>query len=93
MLKKFVDLCGCFILGCLGSVEQSRGSVRMRYFGFFGFRWTDSSIYSDALFWVVSVELNKNVGLFAWVILGCLGSVEQICGSIRMRYFGLFGLC
>ena len=93
LLNKFVDLFGWVISGCLGSVEQSRGSVRMRYFGFFGFRWTDSSIYSDALFRVVSVELNKFVDLFAWVILGCLGSVEQIRGSIWMRYFGLFGLC
>ena len=93
MLNKFVDLFGWVILGCLGSVEQSRGSVRMRYFGFFGFRWTDSWIYSDALFRVVSVEFNKFVDLFAWVILDCLCSVEQIRGSIRMRYFGLFGLC
>ena len=85
MLNKFVDLFGWVILGCLGSVEQSRGSVRMRYFGFFGFRWTDSWIYSDALFRVVSVEFNKFVDLFAGVILDCLCSVEQIRGSIRMR--------
>ena len=93
MLNKFVDLFGWVILGCLGSVEQSRGSIRMRYFGIFGFRWTDSWIYSGALFRVVSVELKKFVDLFARVILGCLCSVEHIRGSIRMRYFGLFGLC
>ena len=44
------------------------------------------------LFWVVSVVLNKFVDLFGSVILGFLCSVEQIRGSIRMRYFGLFGL-
>ena len=37
--------------------------------------------------------LNKFVDLFRCVILGCLGCVEQICGSIWMRYFGLLELC
>ena len=38
--------------------------------------------------------LNKFVDLFECAILGCLGClgcVEQIRGSIRMGYFGLFG--
>ena len=86
-----MDLFRWIILGCLGSIEQIRRSIRMRYFGFFGFSWTDSLIYWDALFWVVSVELNNIVDLFGWVILVCLGSVEQIRGSIWMRYFGFFG--
>ena len=88
-----MDLFGWVILGCLGSVEQISGSIRMRYFRFFGFSWTNSLIYWDALFWVVSVELNKFVDLFGWVILVSLGSVEQIRGSIPMRYFGLLELC
>ena len=92
-LNKFVDLCRCLILGCLGCVEQIRGSIWMRYFGLFGWSWTNPRISSDALFWIVWVELNKFVGLFGWVILGCLGCVEQIRGSILMRYFGLFVLC
>ena len=90
VLNKFVDLFECVILGCLDSVEQICGSIRTRYFGSFGFFWTDSLIYSDALLWVVSVEFNKFVDLFGWGILGCLGCVEQIRGSIRTRYFGLF---
>ena len=73
-----MDLFGWIILGCLGSIEQIHGCILMPYFGFFGFSWTESWIYSHALFWVVSVELNKFVDLFGWVILGCLGSVEQI---------------
>ena len=64
----------------------------MRYFGFFGFRWTDSWIYSDALFWVISVVLNKFVDLFGCVISSSLFFVRQIGGSIRMGNFGLFGL-
>ena len=85
VLNKFVDLFGWGILGCLGSVEEICGSIRMRYFEFFVFRWTDWWIYSNALFWVlwvVSVLLNKLVDLFGWVILGCLSCVEQIRGSI-----------
>ena len=91
MLNKVVDLFECVILVFLGSVEQICGSIRIRYFGCFGFSSTDSLIYSDVLFWVVSVEFSKFVDLFGWVILVCLGSVEQIRGSIRMRYFGFFG--
>ena len=92
LLNKFVVLYGYVILGCLGYVEQIHGSIGIRYFGFLGMCWTNSWIYSDALFWVVWVILNKFVDLFGCVILGCLGSVELIRGSIRMRYFGLFGL-
>ena len=79
MLNKFVDLFECAILdslGCLGCVEQIRGSTRMGYFWFFGFSLRNSLIYSDALFWVVWVEFNKFVDLFGWVILGCLGCFE-----------------
>ena len=89
-----MDLFECAILGslgCLGSIEQIAGSIRIGYFGLFGFCWTNSWIYSDMLFWVVWVLLNKFVDLFGWVILVCLGSVEQIRGSIPMRYFGFFG--
>ena len=93
MLNKFVDLFGCVILGCLGSVEQIRGSIRIRYFGLFRLCWTNSWIYWDTLFWVPWVVLNKFVDLFGWVILGCLGYIKQIRGSIRMRYFGLFRFC
>ena len=93
MLNKFVDLFGWVILGCLGSVEQIRRSIRMRYFALFGLSTTNSWNYSDALFLVVWVVLNKFVDLFECAILGilgCLGCVEQIHGSIRMDYFGLF---
>ena len=75
MLNKFVDIFECAILvslGCMGCVKQIRGSIRMGYFGLFGFSLTNSLIYSDALFWVVWVELNKFVNLFRCVILGCL---------------------
>ena len=92
-LNKFVDLFGCVILGCLGYVEQIRRFIRMRYFRLFGLCWTTSWIYLDALFWVLWVVLNKLVDLFGCVILCCLGCVEQIRGSILMRYFGLFELC
>ena len=88
-----MDLFGWIILGCLGSIEQIHGCIRMPYFGFFRFSWTQSWIYWDALFWVVSVELNKFVDLFRCVILGSLGFVGQIRGSIRIRYFRLFRLC
>ena len=64
VLNKFIDLFGWVILGCLGSVEQICGFIRIRYFGFFGFPWTDSWIYSDAFFWVVLVVLKKFVDLF-----------------------------
>ena len=96
MLNKFVDLFGLVILVCLGSVEQIRGSIQILFFGFFGFRWTDCWIYSNApfwVFWVVWVVLNKLLDLFRWVILGCLGSAGQFRGSIRMRYIGFFGFC
>ena len=88
-----MDLFESVILCCLGSAEQSRGSIRMRFFGLFGLCLTNLWIYSDALFWVVLVLLNKFVDLFGCVIFGCFDCVEQICGSIRMLYFGLFGLC
>ena len=90
MLNNFLDLFGCVILGSLGCVEQIGGSIWMRYFVFFGLCWTNSWIYSNALFWVVWVMLNKSVDLCRCVILGC---GEQMCGAIRMCYFGLFGLC
>ena len=64
----------------------------MRYIGDFGLCLINSWIYSHALFWVVWVVLNKFVDLFGCVILGCLGDLEQIRGSVRMRYFGLFVL-
>ena len=80
-------------LGCLGCVEQICGSIQMGYFGLFGFSLTYSLVNSDALFWVVWIMLNKFVDLFQCVILGCLGCVEQIRGSIRMPYFWLFRLC
>ena len=32
-----MDLFGCVISGCLDCVEQIRGYIRMRHFGFFGF--------------------------------------------------------
>ena len=76
MLNKFVDLFECAILGslgCLGCVEQIRGSTRMGYFWLFGFSLRNSLIYSDALFWVVWVEFNKFVDLCRCFILGCLG--------------------
>ena len=76
MLNKFVDLFECAILGflgCLGCVEQIRGSTRMGYFSLFAFSLRNSLIYSDALFWVVWVEFNKFVDLFVCVILSCLG--------------------
>ena len=88
-----MDLFGCIILGCLGCAEQIRGSIRMRYFGLFGFCRTNSWFYTDALFWVVWVMLNKFVDLFGCIILYCLDCVEQIRGSTRMRYFGLLGFC
>ena len=94
MLKKFVDLLRCFILGCLGCVEQIRGSIRMCYFGLFGLSSSNSWIYSDALYLVVWVVFSKLLDLFECAILGCLGClccVEQIRGCIRMGYFGLFG--
>ena len=91
VLNKLLDLFGWVILGFLGSAGKIHGFIRMRYFEFFGFSWTDSLIYSDALFWVVSVELNKFVDLFGLVILVCLGSVEQIRGSIWILFFGFFG--
>ena len=78
-------------LGCLGCVEQIRGSIRMRYFGLFGFSLTNSLLNSDALFWVVWIMLNKFVDLFECIILGCLGCVEQIRGSIWMRYLVCLG--
>ena len=53
MLNKFVDLFGWVILGCLGSVKQIRGSIRMRCFGLFRLSTTNSWNYSDALFLVV----------------------------------------
>ena len=59
-------------LGCLGCVEQICGSIRMGYFGLFGFSLTYSLVNSDALFWVVWIMLNKFVDLFQCVILGCL---------------------
>ena len=93
MLNKFVDLFGWVILGCLGSVKQIRGSIRMRCFGLFRLSTTKSWNYSDALFLVVWVVLNKFVDLFECAILGCfgcLGCVEQIHGSIWMGYFRLF---
>ena len=93
MLKRFVDLLRWVILGCLGSVEQIRAFIPMRYFGFFGFYSTNSWIYSDGSFCVIWVLLNKFVDLFRCIILGCFGCVEEICGSILMRYFGFFGLC
>ena len=92
MLNKFVDLFRWVILGCFGSVEQIRGSIRMPYFGLFELSPTNSWIYSDALYLVVWVVLNKFVDLFECAILGilgCLGCVEQIHGSIAMDYFGL----
>ena len=91
--NKFVDLFRCVILGFLGCCEQISGSIQMGYFGLFGFILTNLLIYSDGLFWVVWVEFNKFVDLFLCVILGCLDYVEQVRGSIRMCYFGLFGLC
>ena len=97
MLNKFVDLFECAVLGslgCLGGVKQIHGSIRMGYFGLFGFSLTNSLIYSDALLWVVWVEFNKFVDLYECAILGCLGClgcVEQIRRSIAMGYFGLFG--
>ena len=93
MLNKFVDLFGWVILGSLGSVEQIRGSIRMRCFGLFGLSTTNLRNYSEALFLVVWVVLNKFVDLFKCAILrcfGCLGCVEQIHGSIWMGYFRLF---
>ena len=93
MLKKFANLSGWVILGCLGSVEQIRGSIRMPSFELFGLSTTNSWNHSDALFLVVWVVLNKFVDLFECAILGCfgcLGCVEQIHGSIWMGYFRLF---
>ena len=96
MLKKFANLSGWVILGCLGSVEQIRGSIRIRYFWMFGLSLTNSWIYSDALFWVAWVVSKKFVDLLECAILGCLGClgcVEQNRVSILMPSFGLFGLC
>ena len=36
--------------------------------------------------------LKKFANLSGWVILSCLGSVQQIRGCIPKRYFWLFGL-
>ena len=91
MLNKPVHLFRCVILGCLGCVEQMRGSIRMHYFGLFGLSSTNSWNYSDALFWVVWVVFNKFVDFLACLIFDCFGSVEQIRGSIQTDYFGLFG--
>ena len=93
LLDRFVDLFRCVILVCFGWVEQVRGSIRMGYFWLFGFSWTNSWIYSDALLWILWFSLEIFVDLFECAILDCLSCVEQICGSIRMRYFGLFWLC
>ena len=93
VLNKFVDLFRCLFLGCLGCIEQIRGSIRMGYFGLFRLSSTNSWIYSDPLFCVVWVVLNKFVDLFESAILGCLGClgcVEQLRRSIRMGYFGFF---
>ena len=80
-------------MGCLGCVEEIGGSIQMRYFRLFGLSLTNSWIYVDALFCVVSVMLKKSADLFGCVILGCLGCVQQILRSIRMHYFLFFGLC
>ena len=71
VLKKFVDLFGCLILGCFGCVEETRGSILMGSFGLLGLCCTNPWILSDALFWVVWVVLNKCVNVFGSIILGC----------------------
>ena len=82
MLYKSVDPFRCVILGCLSCVEQMREFIRMHYFGLFPLSSTNSLIYSDELFWVVWVVLNKFVDLFRCFFWGCLACVEQIRGSI-----------